>query len=272
MQTTPEIVDRKSLCLHRSRADRDKGMFLQKLAFDDVQDRLSLVNRDFTNVAVVSPFPEVWAAIFPDAHVVPDTDILDLEPKSFDLVIHALCLHWANDPVGQIIQCHRALKSDGLFICVTFGGQTLSELRAALGQAESEERNGLSPRIVPMGEIRDLGALLQRAGFALPVADSVPMKVTYKTPWHLMKDLRAMGETNALSGRLRHPTGKSVFLRAASLYESEFGENGRIPATFELVFLTGWAPDESQPKPLRPGSASARLAEALGAVETPLKD
>lgn len=272
MQNTPEMTDRKSLDLHRARADRDKGMFIQKLALEDVQDRLSLVNRGFTKVAVVSPFPEIWADAFPNAHVVPDTDLLNLEQRSFDLVIHALCLHWANDPVGQIIQCHRALKSDGLFMCVTFGGQTLQELRAVLGQAESEVANGLSPRVVPMGEIRDLGALLQRAGLALPVADSVPLNVTYKTPWHLMKDLRAMGESNALSARLRRPTCRSVFQRAANLYQAEFGHEGRVPATFELVFLTGWAPDESQPKPLRPGSASARLADVLGTVESNFKD
>ena len=203
----------------------------------------------------------------------PDDEVLALHPGAHDLVIHALALHWANDPVGQLIQCRRALKPDGLMLTVAFGGQTLNELRSALGQAEIEVTGGLSPRVAPMGEIRELGALLQRAGFALPVADSLPLTVSYATPLHLMRDLRAMGETNALKTRLRHATRRAVMLRACEIYCETFGDaQGRVPATFDLIVLTGWAPDESQPKPLRPGSATARLAEALGTQENPLKD
>lgn len=272
MQNAPLMTDRAALIRNRKRADGDKGMFLQQTAAEEVQDRLNLVNRTFTKVAIVTAFPNVWQHVVPQADIVSDLEILPLTPKSYDLVIHALCLHWANDPVGQIIQCQRALKNDGLFLCVTFGGQTLNELRIALGQAESDVSGGISPRVAPMGEIRDLGALLQRSGLNLPVADAVPLKVRYDSPWHVMRDLRAMGETNALAGRLRRPTGKSVMMRAADIYREEFSEDGRIPATFELIFLAGWSPDESQQKPLRPGSAVSRLADALGTEESPLKD
>lgn len=218
-------------------------------------------------------FPEVWQGRLSNATIVRDDEVLQLDPGAHDLVIHALALHWANDPVGQLIQLRHALRSDGLCLTLSFGGQTLAELRAALAQAEAEVCGGLSPRILPMGEIRDLGALLQRAGFALPVADSVPLTASYETPIHLMRELRAMGEGNALAARLRHPTRRAVLLRAAEIYVDTFAApDGRVPATFEIITLTGWAPDDSQPQPLRPGSASHRLAEALGTKETKLKD
>ncbi len=270
MQTQPTLTDRKALARNRARADLSKGMFLHEAAIEEVQDRLSMVNRGFTKPAIVTGFPEVWRRCVPNAVIVEDSNVLDLEEGAHDLVIHALGLHWADDPVGQIIQSRRALAPDGLFLAVTFGGQTLNELRSALAQAESEITGGLSPRVVPMGEIRDMGALLQRAGLALPVADSLPLKVTYETPWNLMRDLRAMGENNALAQRLRKPTGRKVLIRAADLYVETFMEDGRVPATFDLIFMTGWSPDESQQQPLRPGSASARLADALGASEIKL--
>lgn len=245
-------------------------MFIHHAAIKEVQDRLSMVNRRFKSPAVVTGFAEVWRHCMPDAKIVDDTEVLELTPGAHDLVVHAMGLHWANDPVGQMIQCRRALCNDGLFLGVTFGGQTLHELRASLGQAEAEITDGLSPRVVPMGEIRELGALLQRAGLALPVADSVPLKVTYESPWNLMKDLRAMGETNALNDRLRRPTRRSVMIRASEIYVDSFMSDGRIPATFDMVFLTGWAPDDSQQKPLHPGSAMTRLSDALGAPEIKL--
>lgn len=229
-----------------------------------------MVNRTFTDVAVVTPWPQVWDGV---GRVVADTEVLDLEAGSLDLVIHALGLHWADDPVGQLIQCRRALRPDGLLLALTFGGQTLHELRATLGAAEVAVTGGMSPRVLPMGDIRDLGALLQRAGFALPVADSMPLTVSYADPLALMRELRAMGEANALAGRLRHPTRREVLLRAAALYQDRFADaDGRVPASFEFVTLTGWAPDDSQPQPLRPGSATQRLADALGTGETRLKD
>jgi hypothetical protein len=179
-----------------------------------------------------------------------------------------MALHWANDPVGQIVQARRALMPDGLFLGACLGGRTLWELRSALTEAEARLTGGLSPRVAPMGEIRDLGALIQRAGLALPVADSLALTVEYRDAFHLMQDLRAMGEGNALAARRRAFAPRALFPEAARIYSEGFGlPNGRIPATFEFVFLTGWAPAESQPKPLRPGSATARLADALGVDE-----
>ncbi|EAQ04023.1 hypothetical protein OB2597_12286 [Pseudooceanicola batsensis HTCC2597] len=270
--TPPRLTDRTAL--HRNRARAQEGsLFLHDMAREDIQDRLSMVNRAFTAPAVVTGHPGKWRDFpGPEARIVPDTDVLDLGTGAHDLVIHAMSLHWADDPLGQIIQCRRALKPDGLFLAILPGGQTLTELRAALGQAESEVTGGLSPRVAPMAEIRDLGALLQRAGLALPVADGHPFTVTYATPMHLMRELRAMGEANALQNRLRRPTRPAVLLRAAEIYARSFGRDDRIPATVDLITLTGWAPDESQQKPLRPGSASQRLADALNAREVPLKD
>ena len=271
-QAPPPLTDLSALARNRIRADQDSGMFLQNMIAEDLQDRLSMVNRGFTEIAIVTPFPDVWRAVFPQATLVPDADILDLTPKSYDLVIHALALHWANDPVGQLIQCRHALKNDGLLLTASFGGQTLHELRAALAQAESEISGGLSPRVLPMGEIRDLGALLQRAGFALPVADSLPLTVSYADIIALMRDLRAMGETNALTGRPKRFMNRRILARAQDLYAQGFAtEDGRLSATFEVIFMTGWAPDDSQPQPLRPGSATARLADALKTEETKLK-
>ena len=232
-----------------------------------------MVNRTFTDPAVVTPMSAIWADAFPQAKLITDDATLDLEPASHDLIVHAMGLHWAEDPVGQLIQCRRALRPDGLLLVVTLGGQTLAELRAVLGQAEVEIAGGLSPRVAPMAELRDLGGLLHRAGLALPVADSVPLGVEYSDALALMRDLRAMGETNAMAGRIRHASRRDLFARAAALYAEHFpGEEGRIRATFDLVCLTGWSPDESQPKPLRPGSAQTRLADALNTQETKLPD
>ena len=262
--TPPILTDRAALARNRARAT---AFFLQEEVRDEVQERLTEVNRTFTAPVLVSGFPALW----PDFPVVADDDTLDLREGAHDLVIHALALHWANDPVGQLVQCRRALQPDGLFLGLMFGGQTLHELRACLAEAEAEVTGGLSPRVLPMGEIRDLGALLQRAGFALPVADGFTKTVLYRDAFHLMADLRAMGEGNALMARLRRPTRRAVLARAAAIYQDRFaGADGRIPATFEIIALTGWAPHDSQQKPLRPGSATARLAEALHAAERPL--
>lgn len=259
------MTDRPALMRHRTRAT---ALFLQQEAVTEVQERLIEVNRAFTAPAVVTGFPALWRAALPGAVVVADDEVLALQPGRHDLVIHALSLHWANDPVGQLVQCRRALVADGLFVGLLFGGQTLHELRACLAQAESEITGGLSPRVLPMAEIRDLGGLLQRAGFALPVADGFSRTVLYRDIWHLMADLRAMGEGNALAARLRRPTRAAVFLRAGDLYHAAHGTaDGRIPATFEFIALTGWAPADSQPKPLRPGSAAQRLGDALNAPE-----
>lgn len=262
MQTPPTLCDRTALARNRARATE---FFLHEEVRLEVEERLTEVNRTFTAPVIVTPFAQVWAET---GITVPDDEILDLTAQDHDLVVHALCLHWANDPVGQLVQCRRALGPDGLFLGFLLGGQTLHELRACLAEAEAEVTGGLSPRVLPMGEIRDLGALLQRAGFALPVADSFTKTVRYRDAGHLMRDLRAMGEGNALAARLRRPTRRAVLARAAALYQSQYADSeGRIPATFEVICLTGWAPHESQQKPLRPGSAVQRLADALATSE-----
>lgn len=275
MKKPPPLTDRDALHRFRARALRFDlpAFFLQEEALFEINERLNEVNRTFTNPAIVTPFPQIWQNLLPSAKIVSDEDILALETQSFDLIIHAMSLHWANDPVGQMIQCNRALKPDGLFLGVCFGGETLSELRICLAEAEVAISGGLSPRVAPMGEIRELGALLQRAGFAMPVADTVTKTVTYENMLGLVTDLRAMGETNALSQRRKIMAPRQLFTKASEIYTSTFGtEDGRIAATFDLLFLTGWAPDDSQPKPLRPGSASARLADALKTSETTLPD
>ncbi len=270
MSAPPRLIDRAALLRNRARARHAPALFLRERMVTDIQERLGEVNRRFTSPALVSPFPELWADTLPGADIAADDEILALAPGAHDLLVHDLCLHWADDPVGQLVQARHALQPDGLLIATMFGGQTLHELRTSLAEAEVRETGGLSPRIVPMGETRALGTLLQRAGFALPVADNIIFPVSYKSPLHLMRDLRAMGEGNALAQRLRRPTRRAVFETAASVYADHFAENDRIPATFEVVILTGWAPHPDQQKPLRPGSARARLADALGVDETPL--
>ncbi|MFW2588371.1 SAM-dependent methyltransferase [Sagittula sp. SSi028] len=272
METPPRLTDPRALTRNRNRA-RPDALFLHEIAVGEAEDRLSMVNKTFTDVAVVTPFPRIWQSAFADATVVADTPVLQLTPGAHDLVIHALALHWADDPVGQLIQLRHALKPDGMALVLTLGGQTLHELRASLAQAETEITGGLSPRVLPMADIRDLGGLMQRAGLALPVADSAPLNTTYATPLHLMRELRAMGEGNALAARLRRPTRRAVMMRAAQIYAETFGtDDRRVAATFEMITLAGWAPDASQPQPLRPGSATHRLAQALGTDETSLKD
>ena len=267
---TMELTDRTALSLHRRRALRGAApdLFLHAQLRDEIEERLAGVNKSFTAPLIVTPYADLWSDFDPNARLIEDTPVLEAKEAAHDLVIHALALHWADDPVGQLIQCRRALQPDGLLLAGLFGGLTLQELRRVLAEAETEIRGGLSPRVAPMGEIRDLGGLLQRAGLALPVADSATLTVTYRDLPHLMRDLRSMGETNALAARDRRGLNKAVLARATDLYKHHFpAKDGGITATFEFVFLTGWAPDASQQKPLRPGSAAARLADALGTEE-----
>jgi SAM-dependent methyltransferase len=270
----PPLTDRTALRRNRARAARTAGpdaLFLHRLAGDEIKERLTEVNRRFTAPAVVTGFPDFWRDLLPGAVMVEDAPTLALEPGAHDLVIHAMALHWADDPVGQLVQCRHALCPDGLFLAALMGGRTLAGLRAALAEAEAALSGGLSPRVLPMADIRDLGALLQRAGFALPVADSTAVEADYASTWHLMRDLRAMGEGNALAARHRLPTRRALFDEAARRYAAHWtAPGGRVRAGFEMVFLTGWAPAPGQPQPLRPGSARQRLADALGADERPL--
>ncbi len=198
-----------------------------------------------------------------------DEEALPIVGASFDLVISCLALHWVNDLPGALIQARRALKPDGLFVAALIGGDSLRRLREALMQAEIEVEDGASPRVSPFVDIRDAGALLQRAGFALPVVDRDEITVAYESPLALMKDLRLMGEANAVRERRAGFSRRETLLRAAAIYqETSRGPDGRTPASFEIIYLTGWAPDPSQPQALRPGSALSDLADALGSGES----
>jgi SAM-dependent methyltransferase len=273
--TPPRLTDRAALAAHRARAQaRGNGAAaaLHGAVQDELRLRLSEVNRSFTAPAVVTGFPALWEGALPGARVVPDDELLDLEPGAHDLVVHALALHWADDPLGQIIQCARALCPDGLFLAVFPGGRTLQELRAALARAEVALTGGLSPRVLPMAELREAGSLLQRAGLALPVADVQAQPLAWRSPAALLADLRGTGETNALAARLRRPMGRALWAAALAEWAAERGEGGLLHATLELIWLTGWAPGPGQPQPLRPGSATVRLADALGTAEHPLPD
>jgi SAM-dependent methyltransferase len=273
--TPPRLTDRAALAAHRIRALRQgngAAAALHEAVAAELQSRLAEVNRTFTSPAVVSGFPGLWAGAVAGARRVADAEVLDLEPGAHDLVVHALALHWADDPLGQIIQCARALRPDGLFVAVFAGGRTLAELRAALATAEAGLTGGLSPRVLPMADLRDAGALLQRAGLALPVADLQAQPMAWRDPAGLVADLRGAGETNALAGRLRRPMPRALWAATLAEWDRMRGPDGLWPATVELIWLTGWAPGPGQPRALRPGSAAARLAEALGTAETPLPD
>ena len=204
----------------------------------------------------------------PSMRVTADEERLPFAPERFDLAVSLLSLHWTNDLVGALIQARRILKPDGLFIGALYGRATLGELRLALLQAEDELSGGAGPRVLPFADAQDGAGLLQRAGFALPVSDTDRITVRYDHPLKLMADLRVMGETNALIERPRRPISRRLLARACDIYAERFAcPDGRIPATFEIVTLTGWAPDASQPQPLKPGSAKMRLADALGVHE-----
>lgn len=197
--------------------------------------------------------------------VVGDEELLPFKAECFDAVLSNLALHWVNDLPGALLQIRNSLKPDGLFLASLFGAGTLSELRACLMEAELEELGGASPRVSPFADLRDAAGLLQRAGFTLPVADVDTVTVTYGDFFALLRDLRGMGETNALLERLKHPTRRALFARAAALYQDRFADrDGRLRATFQVLFLTGWAPHESQQRPARRGSGTTSLKDVLG--------
>jgi SAM-dependent methyltransferase len=257
--------------------------FLLARAADDLSERLDAVLRRFGRAADLgTALPVARAALSakadrlwrmaetPDASadVAGDLERLPFAPASLDLAASLLALHGVNDLPGALIQIRRALRPDGLFIGCLLGGRTLQELRQILLQAESETTGGVSPRVAPFADLRDMGSLLQRAGFALPVVDSELVTVRYRDMFGLLSDLRALGWTNALAQRSRQGLRRDTLARAATLYADQFADpDGRLRATFEMVWLSGWAPHESQQKPLRPGSAKARLADALGVPE-----
>ena len=285
---TPVLFDRALLRARLVRAQAAGAAdFLLTRAVEDICDRLSTIKRDFTRVldlgtpgphlaqALAAPGRTVWRAAPRPAlvgagsfiPVVADEEALPFAGESFDLIVSALSLQHVNDLPGLLAQARRCLKPDGLFLAALIGGQTLSELRVALAQAEVEVSGGASPRVAPFADVRDLGGLLQRAGFALPVADTDVLSVRYGHPFRLFADLRAMGATNALTQRSRKPTPRRLMLRAAEIYAERFADSdGRVRATFEILFMSGWAPHESQQKPLKPGSARMRLEDALKAA------
>jgi len=268
MSASNKLIDRSALLRNRARFNVDRGRFLHDQALVEAKDRLAIVNKSFVNVALITGHPGLWRPAFPNATFLTDKETLDLVPNTFDLVVHAMVLHWSNDPLGQMIQCQRALRPDGLFLGVMMGGKTLFELRNAFAEAESKITGGLSPRVLPMSDIRDIGALLQRAGFAMPVVDSVLLPVTYETPLNLMRDLRDMGEANAQTARCKHFTGRALIEETIKVYFQNYSKNDeRIYATFEQLWLAGWSPSECQPKPLRPGSAKMSLYDALKVAE-----
>ena len=268
MTSTPKLADRTALTLHRRRAGADPVLFLHHEAAAEIEERLAEVNKTFTAPALVGHVTDPLRSLFPDAPVIEDTSTLEIEPAAHDLVVHHFALHWADDPVGQMVQSRLALKPDGMFLATMFGGDTLNELRTSLAEAETRITGGLSPRVVPMADLRDLGGLLNRSGLALTVADNLKLTVRYPSMAKLVEDLRGMGETNALAARHRARPPRRLFSEAENIYRTHFVDNeGYLPATFEMVFLTGWAPAENQQQPLRPGSARQRLADALGVDE-----
>jgi SAM-dependent methyltransferase len=233
----------------------------------------SLAGRGGIETLVAADLSERMARQAGGQAVVADAERLPFAEASFDLVVSVLDLHWVNDLPGALIQIRRALKPDGLFLAALFGLETLRELRQALLEAEIAAEGGASPRVSPFVDLGDAGALLQRAGFALPVADAETVTVTYADALALMRDLRAMAESNAVAARRRSFSRRATLFGAASLYRERFARpDGRLPATFQIVTLTGWGPHPDQQRPLRPGSAAARLAEALGSVEQPAGD
>jgi NADH dehydrogenase [ubiquinone] 1 alpha subcomplex assembly factor 5 len=199
------------------------------------------------------------------ADLVADEELLPFKEHSFDAILSNLALHWVNDLPGALAQIRSSLKPDGLFLASLFGTGTLQELRTALMEAELAETGGASPRVSPFADLRDAAGLLQRAGFALPVADADTVTVTYGDFFALLRDLRGMGETNILIDRLKQPTRRTVFARAAAIYQERFADaQGRLPATFQILFLTGWAPDPSQQQPAKRGSGKTSLKDVFG--------
>lgn len=262
--------------------------FLLARAVDDLDDRLGAVLRRFGQALDLgTPMPDAALRLRASgrcdavvrlassmetvpgiALAVGDAEALPLAPGAFDLAVSLLALQHVNDLPGALAQLRRALRPDGLFVGCLLGGRSLTELRQAFGQAESEIEGGISPRVAPFAEVREMGSLLQRAGFALPVTDVETLTVRYADPFALMRDLRAMGLTNVLTDRRRTPLRRATLMRAAAIYAERFADpDGRLRATFEILWLSGWAPHASQQVPLKPGSARTRLAEALGTTE-----
>ncbi|MCB1784160.1 MAG: methyltransferase domain-containing protein [Alphaproteobacteria bacterium] len=284
------IFDRKAIKASRERAAKNfagKHDFLFKWTTDRLLERLEDVRREFPLALQIGSRGTIPPGQKPEKigqmitldntdtpatpcqhYIQAEEEFLPFAPQTFDLILSTLNLHSINDLPGTLLQIRKALKPDGLFLAAMFGGETLHELRAAMMQTEMESLGGLSPRIFPFADKPQTGALLQRAGFALPVVDSEIVTVTYSDIFALMHDLRAMGENNTIQARDKTPPGKTFFMDTAVRYHNEHQEpDQRIPASFEIIFMIGWAPHASQQKPLPPGSAKHSLAEALSTKE-----
>lgn len=285
------LADQRRTAVARAVAGLD---FLVDVAAEDVAARLDTVARRFERAVViggptdalaraVAASGKVGTVIRADLFVagpagghptdlVIDDELVPFAAESVDLVVSGLTLQWVNDLPGTLVQIRRALRPDGLFLASFVGGDSLTELRQAFLAAESEMRRGAAPRVAPFADLRDLGALLQRAGFALPVTDLDRLTLRYATPFHLMDELKAMGAGNALAERSPALTSPALLRRAAEIYAENWSDpDGRVRASIVLLSASGWAPHESQQRPLRPGSAKSRLADALGAREVVLR-
>jgi len=297
MSDSMNVFDRRAVRAHRTRAapQLDAHDFLFREIAGRLAERLDEVTRNFPRAldlgchtgqmsaalagrggietlvqCDLAPEMARTAARNGRPSLAADEEALPFAPASFDLVLSALSLHWVNDLPGTLLQLRQILKPDGLLLIAMLGGETLRELRSALMEAEIAEEDGASPRVSPFAEVRGLGGLLQRAGFALPLVDKDTIPVTYPSALALMRDLRGMGETNAVHSRRKTLSRRATLLRAAAIYEEKFTQaDGRLTATFDAIYLTAWAPSPDQPKALKPGSAQTRLAEALGAKEEP---
>src|SRR3954447_2166856 len=287
MSSSPLVFDRQILRDHHRRATTlGASTFLLDRVAEDFADRLAAVLRRFDRALdlgtptdalrrVLAASGKVGTIIAADVlaggdtlAVVADAEALPFDDASLDLVVSALVLQFVNDLPGTLIQIRRALKPDGLFLAALVGGDTLTELRQAFAAAEAEIEDGISPHVAPFVDLREMGTLLQRAGFALPVTDIDRLTVRYVSPFALMEDLRRMGASNPLIERRRRPLKRATLNRMADIYCERFADgDGRVRATFEIVWLSGWAPHEGQQQPLKPGSAKRRLADALGTRE-----
>ena len=271
-KTAPILFDRALLRARQARALKQGPVtFLLDRVAEDIGDRLHAVTRQFADVADIwtpggllqKPIADRFRSI---TRVVLDSasETLPLQPESLDLAVSALAFQFVNDLPGVLAQIRRALRPDGLLLAAMLGGDTLTELRLAFAEAEAECEDGVSPRVAPFADLRDIGSLLQRAGFALPVTDVDSVMARYDNAFALMQDLRRMGATNVMVERRRTPTRTATLVRMAEIYARRFSDpDGRVYATFDIVWLSGWAPHESQPKPLRPGSAKASLEAAV---------
>jgi SAM-dependent methyltransferase len=300
MSDSMNVFDRRLVRRHRERAAANLAAhdFLFREAAERLVDRLDDVTRRFPQAldlgchggeiaaalrgrggierliqCDLSAAMARRAAANQRATVVADEELLPFAPESFDLVISNLSLHWVNDLPGCLLQIRQCLKPDGLLLAAMLGGETLFELRQSLMEAELAESGGVSPRVSPFADLRDAGGLLQRAGFALPVVDGDRLTVTYVDTLKLMHDLRGMGETSAIRVRARRPVSQVIAARTDEIYRRRFGDaDGRLPATFQIIYLTAWAPAAGQQRALAPGSARSRLAAALGTIEISAED